>query len=337
MTAVSSRSSSESSAVSEDSADAVASEEDVILFKTLLESTRAIPWKIDWASGCFVYIGPQIEELLGWRADSWETVEDWAARIHAEDRQRTVDFCLAQSQSGLDHEADYRALTADGDYVWIRDVVHILRDETGGVEALVGFMFDITERKRSEQQLEALRRELETLSYQDSLTGIANRRMLDQTLGMEWQQAMRTRQPLSLLLIDLDHFKEYNDHFGHPQGDACLRQVAALLSSAVRRARDFCARYGGEEFAILLPETEAEDARAVAERCRELLARAQVAHPASPMGDCLTLSIGVQTLIPQHGDEPEYIVRGADHLLYRAKSMGRNSIVAETDASTGAS
>src|ERR1700754_4197886 len=102
-------------------------EEDIGLYRTLLESTRAIPWKIDWASARFAYIGPQIGELLGWPPESWQTIEDWATRIHEDDRQRVVDFCVAQSQAGVDHEADYRALTKDGHYVWLRDVVHVVR------------------------------------------------------------------------------------------------------------------------------------------------------------------------------------------------------------------
>ena len=123
---------------------------DLAVYKTLLESTRAIPWKIDWKTMTFAYIGPQIESLLGWSQASWVSAEDWAARIYADDRDRVVEFCISQSQNGVDHEADYRALTAAGDYVWIRDVV---RDDNGEVDALIGFMFDISERKKTEEQL----------------------------------------------------------------------------------------------------------------------------------------------------------------------------------------
>jgi PAS domain S-box-containing protein len=126
---------------------------DPAVYKTLLESTRAIPWKIDWATATFSYIGPQIEQLLGREPSSWKTVEDWATRMHPDERAWAVDFCVAQSKAGVDHEADYGALTKDGRYVWIRDVVHVVRDAQGEVEALVGFMFDISERKKNEQQL----------------------------------------------------------------------------------------------------------------------------------------------------------------------------------------
>ena len=124
---------------------------DPTVYQTLLESTQAIPWKIDWASMTFAYIGPQIEPLLGWSRDSWRSVEDWALRMHPDDRERVVNFCVTQSQAGVDHEADYRALTRDNGYVWIRDVVHVVRNDQGEVQALIGFLLDISERKKNEE------------------------------------------------------------------------------------------------------------------------------------------------------------------------------------------
>ncbi|MEN0105288.1 MAG: PAS domain-containing protein, partial [Pseudomonas sp.] len=185
-------------------------ETDSSIYKTLLESTKAIPWRIDWKTMQFTYIGPQIEPLLGWTPDSWKTVDDWATRMHPEDRDYVVNFCVSQSQAGTDHEADYRALTADGDYVWIRDVVHVVRKD-GEVEALIGFMFDISERKQTEEKLLALQKELEELSFKDGLTGVANRRMFDSIIEVEWTNARRNHQPLSLVLLDIDYFKQYND------------------------------------------------------------------------------------------------------------------------------
>ena len=150
-----------------------------LVYKTLIESTLAIPWSIDWGTKKFSYIGPQIEKVLGWKQDSWRTVEDWAMRMHEKDRAWVVDFCVAQSISGVDHEADYRALTINGEYIWIRDVVHVVRKPDGEVDSLVGFMFDISERKKQEQELETLKKQLEEYSYQDGLTGIANRRFFE--------------------------------------------------------------------------------------------------------------------------------------------------------------
>lgn len=297
------------------------------VYKTLLESTRAIPWKIDWKTLRFTYIGPQIESLLGWQRDSWRSVDDWAERMHPDDRKWVVDFCVSQSQEGSDHEADYRALKSDGSYLWIRDVVHVLRNEQGEVDALVGFMFDIDERKKVEQERDSLRRELEELSYKDPLTGVANRRMLDQILEQEWVDARRNCQPLSLVIIDIDYFKQYNDSFGHFKGDECLRQVASLLAVSACRARDVVARFGGEEFVLVLPQTDAHAALTVAERCFAALQDANIPHPASPVSSQLTLSCGVATCLPHHQSSLDDFLEQADKALYKAKDGSRNCIV----------
>jgi len=302
-------------------------ETDSAVYKTLLESTKAIPWKIDWNTLKFSYIGPQIESLLGWSPSSWVTVEDWASRMHPDDRAWVVDFCVAQSRSGVDHEADYRALTKDGDYVWIRDVVHVVRKDDGDVDSLIGFMFDISERKTTEEKLIVLQKELEELSFKDGLTGIPNRRMFDSIMEAEWANALRNHQPLSLIMIDIDYFKQYNDHYGHIQGDDCLKRVGQVLSSAATRARDFLARFGGEEFVLVLPETDAEAAKNIAERCRSLIFKEQIFHERSQVSQLLTVSLGVGTIIPTRSDAPLKFVDEVDRRLYQAKQKGRNCIM----------
>lgn len=299
---------------------------DSAVYKTLLESTKAIPWKIDWATLQFSYIGPQIEQLLGWSPASWVTVEDWASRMHPEDRAWVVDYCVTQSKSGTDHEADYRALTKDGEYVWIRDVVHVVRNAEGNVEALIGFMFDITERKNTEQKLIVLQKELEELSFKDALTGVYNRRMFDSVMEVEWANAKRNHQPLSLLMVDIDYFKQYNDHYGHIHGDDCLKRVANTLSNVATRSRDFFARFGGEEFIVVLPETDATAANMIAERCRSLIFKAQIPHEKSLVSQMLTISIGVSTIIPTHSEQSIDFIAAVDRQLYQAKEKGRNRI-----------
>jgi len=300
--------------------------DDSAVYRTLLESTKAIPWKIDWATMKFAYIGPQIEALLGWNAESWVSVEDWAMRMHPEDREYVVNFCVSQSQAGVDHEADYRALTKDNGYVWIRDVVHVVRNDSGEVQALIGFMFDITERKKTEEKLLSLQKELEVLSFKDGLTNIANRRRFDTGFELEWERARSERQPLSVLLFDVDFFKQYNDLYGHTQGDQCLVDIAQTLSLALDGPRDLVARYGGEEFVVLLPEADAEVARKVAERCQRLLQKKAIVHALSPHGRRVTVSIGAGTMMPGGQADRAGFIRAVDQQLYAAKNNGRDRI-----------
>jgi diguanylate cyclase (GGDEF)-like protein/PAS domain S-box-containing protein len=305
---------------------------DTDTYKTLLESTKAIPWKIDWATKRFDYIGPQIEVLLGWTPESWQSVEDWVARMHEEDRERVFNFCVSQSLQGLDHEADYRALTADGGFVWIRDVVHVIRDLNGEPEALIGFMFDITERKQTEQQLLDLQKQLEMLSYQDGLTGVANRRLFDEVLAREWHEARQHQQPLALIMLDIDYFKQFNDFHGHLKGDEILKQVAKTLSHAGLRTKDFFARFGGEEFAWILPETDLAAAGKIAERCRNLIFKAQIPHPDSAISQLLTISVGVGSMIPTAADDLNDFLAEVDRLMYLAKQQGRGRMILQASA-----
>jgi diguanylate cyclase (GGDEF)-like protein/PAS domain S-box-containing protein len=297
------------------------------VYKTLLESTKAIPWKIDWKTMTFAYIGPQIEDLLGWSPESWVTAQDWAERMHPHERQWVVDYCVAQSKAGVDHEADYRARHKDGRWVWIRDVVHVVRNAQGETEALVGFMFDISERKRTEEKLARLQRELEDLSFKDGLTGVANRRRFDALLEVEWKAAQRSRLPISMLLIDIDFFKQYNDRYGHVGGDDCLRRVAAALATGATRPRDVVARYGGEEFAVVLPETDAEGAEHVARTCRAAVLAEQIPHETSGVAPVVSVSIGCGTMVPTVDDGAARFLDEVDRALYAAKQGGRDRVV----------
>jgi diguanylate cyclase (GGDEF)-like protein/PAS domain S-box-containing protein len=302
-------------------------EHDSAVYRTLLESTKAIPWKIDWRTMTFAYIGPQIETLLGWTPSSWKTVQDWVDRMHPDDREQVVAFCVSQSQAGVDHEADYRALTSDGGFVWLRDVVHVVRDAQGGVESLVGFMFDISERKKTEERLAALQRELEELSFKDALTGTGNRRMFDAVLQKAWEGGMQSGNALSLIMVDIDFFKSYNDYYGHLQGDACLKRIARVLDSTLHPG-DFLGRFGGEEFVLVLPETGAQAAVKLAETCRDLIAAEGITHERSPHKQAVTASFGVGTIIASHATDSVAFINLVDAQLYSAKDNGRNRIAA---------
>jgi adenylate cyclase len=168
---------------------------------------------------------------------------------------------------------------------------------------------------------------LKTLSTKDELTQLANRRLFNQTLDREWRRLTRSRTYLSLILCDIDFFKLYNDTYGHPKGDACLQQVARAIATCVGRPADVASRYGGEEFAILLPETDEDGAIAVAEKIRTMVAQLELPHAKSEVGDYVTLSLGVATVIPEHNSVPETLVNTADLALYQAKHEGRNRVV----------
>ena len=168
-------------------------------------------------------------------------------------------------------------------------------------------------------------RRLEALSTVDGMTGVANRRRIDETLQVEWGRAARDKRPLSVALIDVDWFKTYNDRYGHPAGDACLRQLARVFEAGVMRSGDLIARYGGEEFVLIAPDTDLNGINTIASYlCQEVFALA-LAHEESPYGR-VSVSIGVATAYPHQGSKPLQLVQQADAALYRAKQQGRHRV-----------
>lgn len=167
---------------------------------------------------------------------------------------------------------------------------------------------------------------LRALAFIDGLTGVANRRRLDEALSAEWRRCRRAGTPLALLMIDIDHFKAYNDHYGHQAGDACLRQIADTLRQCVSRSHDLVARYGGEEFVCLLPECDLTAACAKAETVRTQITALALPHATSPTAPHVTLSIGASAVLPQAGGDPAELLAAADGALYRAKGEGRNRV-----------
>ncbi|WP_324321251.1 sensor domain-containing diguanylate cyclase [Arenimonas sp.] len=176
-------------------------------------------------------------------------------------------------------------------------------------------------------ELELANRKLHQLSMSDGLTGIANRRCFDQQLAQDWQRLAHANQPLALALVDADCFKALNDARGHLYGDECLRELARLCTQAAIGDGDLVARFGGEELVLLLPGRGLRPARDLAERLRRSVEKHAMAHPASPVSDCVTVSIGVSALYPALSQAPEYLVAVADRALYAAKARGRNCVV----------
>ena len=176
------------------------------------------------------------------------------------------------------------------------------------------------------QALEEVNRQLALLSTTDGLTQLANRRHFDAVWAQAWQRAQRMGTPLAIILLDVDHFKTYNDHYGHPQGDECLRQVGAVLRASVRGAGDLVARYGGEEFVVVAPGSSLLQALDLAETLRANIEAAAIAHSHSSVAKVVTASLGVAVKVPALGDESETLLQAADAALYRAKREGRNRV-----------
>ncbi|MCX5965196.1 MAG: diguanylate cyclase [Cyanobacteria bacterium] len=176
------------------------------------------------------------------------------------------------------------------------------------------------------QQLQTANQSLEQMTITDPLTHIVNRRGFDQYLQKEWQRMLREQSPISLILCDIDYFKNYNDTYGHPAGDLCLFQVAGAMRCQVKRPTDMVARYGGEEFVIVLPNTDSEGASQIVEDIRQELMALSIPHQKSLVADYVTLSFGIATIVPQSGQSPQILVNKADQALYQAKENGRNCL-----------
>jgi len=228
------------------------------------------------------------------------------------------------SSKEADQDLD-RAIEAGGDDYLVKPVSFVVLNAKiralHRIESMRSKLLDVS------RDLASANRELEKLSRQDGLTGIANRRYFDSYLLTEVRRAARERQALSLILADVDHFKAFNDHYGHQAGDDCLRQVASALSTAGRRPADLAARYGGEEFAIVLPGTGLDGAVDVAQALSRLIAGLAISHARSASGQSITLSQGIASLTPEKETSSEDLIHRADQALYQAKQQGRNRYV----------
>ena len=176
-------------------------------------------------------------------------------------------------------------------------------------------------------ELETANQQLETLSATDGLTGLANRRSFDSYWAQEWQRAVRQGTPLAVIMLDVDHFKAYNDHYGHQQGDACLRTLGEVLRATVRRAGELAARYGGEEFVVVMPGASAQKAQETAISILSALGAEHLPHASSPVAPVITISLGVAGGTPGAADDRELLIKAADIALFEAKHLGRNRVV----------
>jgi diguanylate cyclase (GGDEF)-like protein len=250
--------------------------------------------------------------------DGYET----ARRMRAASPETWVPIIFLSSG---DYDRDFeRAIEAGGDDYLVKPVSSsVLGAKIRALQRLDRMHQKVLELSA---QLTIANQSLEAISQQDPLTGIANRRAFDHRLALHFADALRRKEPLSLVLCDVDHFKAYNDRYGHPAGDECLRRVVAALTRSCKRATDFAARYGGEEFALVLPNMPAEGALKVIESGRRDMAALAIPHEASPTSSAVTFSAGIATYV-QRDAGPQNLVERADEALYRAKQLGRNRVV----------
>ena len=274
-------------------------------------------------TGTIIYVSPSIGDLLGFAPDDLVGYP-FVDTLHEEDRAAVLAE-LARLRHGTGRATiTYRALHRDGRPIWVETAfrqLHHPRSESP--EEVVGTTRDVTRRKIAEDESNTNTRALTLMAMTDALTGLGNRRHFDLVLEAEWLRARRDGITVSLLMIDADLFKSYNDTYGHPAGDAVLRAIAGTLREHARRPADFVARYGGEEFAVILPATEVEGALMVAEQIRRGLAAMAIAHVGSPAGH-VTVSIGVASAVGDGQGSGPNLVEGADAALYQAKRLGRD-------------
>lgn len=291
-------------------------------FRLLAEESSDLVTRID-TDEFIRYASPSAVRVLGWKPDQL-VGRPALAGVHPEDLAR-VQQTIAALQRGEIEEAKilYRNRHREKPEIWIETALRITRHpETGVIDGVVALSRDMTEHKDLQAKLVAL-------AASDGLTGLANRRCFDERLDLEWARARREGTPLSLLIIDIDHFKQLNDQHGHQEGDSCLRAVAGIIAKHGARPADLAARYGGEEFAMLLPNTDANGCEQIGTRICEAIREFEATADGRPSLWRVTVSVGGATFWPNSGiaSSPSSLVEAADRALYSAKNGGRDRVV----------
>ena len=277
------------------------------------------------------FMSSMAHAIFGLPPQEYMTLQQWMDMVHPEDCAHVLQVHAEAIAAHTPLGTQYRIVRAsDGAQRWLQ----VWGEYGDGTDTdplrMTGTVQDITERKQAEQQLARYRDALEERVRLDPMTQVANRLALGEAMQREWEQARLRGMPLALLMIDVDYFKAYNDHYGHVAGDRCLQRVAQALASAVQRAGELAARYGGEEFAVLLPDSDELRAVAVAHRLREAVRELALEHQASPCGAQVTISVGVACVRPADGQPLEHaqttLFQQADEALYRAKQAGRDRV-----------
>lgn len=271
------------------------------------------------------YVSSAAENLGGWSPEDLMKQGSFDL-IHPEDRPKAEKAVKDLSTGCESATMEIRVRRNTGDYIWVESRLRVAREpKTGAPYGVLNVVREITERKQAEKRLQDAYHAVEALAITDGLTGLANRRRFDQCLTNEWRRGMRNRKSLSLLLIDADWFKSYNDTYGHLRGDSCLKQIAEAAQDVVMRPGDLVARFGGEEFAVILPDTSNDGAMQIGKEICTALRGRKLTHKDNPY-EIMTISVGCATMTPQLGHNASSLIELADAALYQAKRSGRNRV-----------
>ncbi|MBB6218894.1 diguanylate cyclase (GGDEF)-like protein/PAS domain S-box-containing protein [Anaerosolibacter carboniphilus] len=233
------------------------------------------------------------------------------------------DLLLGKRSS---YQIEKRYIRKNHQVIWARLTVSPIFNVQGEIQFIMSMTENITDMKIAEQKQRELTKELQRLSALDGLTELNNRRAFDEFFNQEWHRCLKDGLPLSLILLDIDGFKKYNDTYGHHEGDTCLKTIATTLKEALHEPNHFICRYGGEEFAVILSDTNQETAEMIAESLRVYVESLQIYHLYSHSGKYVTASLGVSTIIPSIFSNPQQLLKNADKALYEAKDYGRNQV-----------
>ena len=271
------------------------------------------------------YVSAASEQISGWKPGEL-LKQGTLDLVHPMDIDRVQEVIAKLDSTNGNAVVEFRMQKRSGEYIWVESSLRVVCDaHTGAPSGILNLVRDISERKQAEQRLQDAYNAVEALAVTDALTGLANRRRFDQCLTAEWRRGMRERTPLSVLMIDADLFKKYNDTYGHPRGDSCLKQIAEAAMDVVARPGDLVARFGGEEFTVVLPNTDNEGAYRVGVEICEAMRNRRLAHCQNPFG-IVTISIGCATMTPKLGQHAPDLLEMADQALYKAKQNGRNQV-----------
>lgn len=295
---------------------------DSIDYRTLLENSLDMVWLafVKDHRHRYVYCTPSTRLMLGYRPD--EIFAMGPEQIFTPESMRIIAADVETIAASESSKVVVEAVCKDGRHIWLENMVRAIHKEKDGTLHIAIYMRDVSDRKRLEDKLAEM-------VFLDGLTGIKNRRAFDHELEREWKRAVRTQQPLSLIMLDVDRFKPFNDTYGHQAGDDCICAVAKAVRDSVKRPEDMVARYGGEELVALLPETDLPGAEKVAVRLCAAVRELGIYHCCNDGRGVVTVSAGVSTAVSViEGCEtmPEALLRAADAALYKAKHMGRDQV-----------